>query len=107
MPNRDPTGKKAEFSQRYHAAAHGCQSATAFLMQQLGDNAAGADHKHLRVGLSMTLVDSAAIAQLLMRKGVIGELEYLEALALGAEKELERLTREVHDKTGMTGMTFG
>lgn len=105
--DRDPTGKKAEFTRRYHAAAHGCQSATAFLMQSLGASSAGADQKHLRVGLSMTLVDSAAMAQLLMRKGVITEIEYLEAIAVGAEQELERLTSEVHAKTGMTHLRFG
>ena len=55
----------------------------------------------------MTLVDSAAMAQLLMRKGVITEIEYLEAIAVGAEQELERLTSEVHAKTGMTHLRFG
>lgn len=58
-------------------------------------------------GRARTLVDNAAIARLLMRKGVITEREYLEAVAVGAEEELARLTAEVHAKTGMTNLRFG
>jgi hypothetical protein len=92
---------------RYHAAAHGVQSAIAFEINTFGDKAAGADHKHLRVGLSMTLVDSSSIAMLLMQKGLITEREYLEAIALGAEAELARVTAALQSKTGIAQLRFG
>jgi len=43
--------------------------------------------KHLRVGVNSALVDSAALAELLISKGIITEAEYLEALASAMERE--------------------
>jgi len=94
-------------TKRYFTAAHGVQSAIAFEMQNFGDHAAGADHKHLRVGLSMTLVDNAALGQLLVRKGLITDREYYEAIAVGAERELARVTEALRAKTGIPGLSFG
>lgn len=95
---------KAGAAARYHAAMHGCQSAILFLMNR-GEQLA--TPKHLRVGLSSTLVDTGSMADLLIRKGLITELEYLEAIAAGAERELERLTNEARVLAGTNKLRFG
>lgn len=97
--------KRAELSQRYHAAAHGVQSAIAFQLERTPRSAA-ATPKHLRVGLNMCLVDASAIAKLLIAKGVITEEEYLVAIAEAAEDELARITAQVQSETGLEMITF-
>lgn len=46
--------------------------------------------KHTRVGLNMRACDHAALASVLIEKGVITEEEYLERLRLFANEELAR-----------------
>lgn len=75
---------------RYQAAAHAVQSALAAVLGALGPKAAGADPKHLRTGLNLVMADHGSLADLLIRKGVITEEEYLEAIAAGTEREAER-----------------
>ena len=82
---------------RYAAAMHAMQSGVAF------DEAHGDDSlkpKHLRVGINSCLVDSGALATLLIAKGVITEAEYFEALADGAEREKQRYTEHVNAHYG-------
>lgn len=43
--------------------------------------------KHLRVGVNSAMVDSSALAELLIAKGIITEDEYAEAIAAGMERE--------------------
>ena len=74
---------------RYHAALHGVQSAVAYEIE-MHLTAAAVTPKHLRVGINAAMVDSAAIAGLLIAKGIITESEYYEALANAAEQELAR-----------------
>lgn len=93
--------------ERYEAAMHGVQSSVALDIGKFGDNAAGADHKHLRTGINACLVDSSAVAQLLMGKGVFTEAEYYAALAVAAETELERCTKHMREKTGIPDLRFG
>lgn len=91
-------------SDRYMNAMHGCQSAIAFLIER-GNSLA--TPKHLRVGLSSTLVDTGAMAQLLIHKGVITETEYLTAIAEAAEAELAQLTREAREVARIPNLSFG
>ncbi len=74
---------------RYAAALRGVQSAVAYEIERHPADA-GATPKHLRVGINAAMVDSAAIAGLLIHKGIITESEYYEALAKAAEQELAR-----------------
>lgn len=92
--------------ERYVALMHGCQSAVAFEIESFGDNAAAADHKHLRTGINACLVDSSAMAQLLIRKGVFTEDEYFVALEEAAERELATLTERLREKTGIPNLSF-
>lgn len=94
-------------NQRYMAAMHAVQSAVALDITVSGDNQAGADHKHLRTGINACLVDSSAVAQLLLAKGVFSEEEYFKALADAAELEVQRLTARMRKRTGNDNLSFG
>jgi len=69
---------------RYLAAMHAVQSGVASKMHIDPDDTTP---KHLRVGVNGALVDSSALANLLITKGVISRREYVEALADMAEAE--------------------
>lgn len=92
---------------RYLNAMHAVQSAVALDISVNGDNAAAADHKHLRVGINACLVDSGAVAKLLIARGVFTEDEYMAALAEAAEAEQERMTQHLRRCTGNSAITFG
>lgn len=83
---------------RYRTAMHGMQSGVAMEMEVSQDS--GTTPKHLRVGVNSALVDSSALASLLMKKGLFTEEEYLEALALGAEKERDEYQRKLSTLLG-------
>jgi hypothetical protein len=94
------------WGERYMRAAHGIQSAIAFLMNR-GPRFAGVEPKHLRVGIDTSKAEFGALAELLIRKGVITEGEYVEAMTTGLERELERYTEEARRETGLPNITFG
>lgn len=72
---------------RYHRALHAMQSGVATEMQ-IPNTAAATEPKHLRVGLNSTFISHAAIAKLLLDKGVITQDELDAALADAAESEV-------------------
>jgi hypothetical protein len=87
-----------QYQERYAVAAHAMQSGVKATMQM--ENAAGLDApdsifesahspKHLRVGVNSMMVDSSALALLLIEKGVITKLEYAKAIAEGMENEVK------------------
>lgn len=76
---------------RYQQALHGVQSAVAY---EIGAGVStDTTLKHLRVGVNSSLVDSSALAKLLMEKGLFSYREYAEALATAAEDELARYAK--------------
>ena len=80
----DDDAKK--LTQRYLAACHAMQTAV-LIDQTLNHNES---EKHLRVGINSALVDHGALVGLLVKKGIITDLEYRKALAEGMEAEVER-----------------
>lgn len=48
------------------------------------------DPKLLRTGINMAMCDHAALARLLIQKGVITHEEYVEAITAEANREVER-----------------
>jgi len=87
------TEKWRDLGLTYEQAAHGMQTAVAFeIEQQRGDdpNTRSTSPKHLRVGINARAVDHAALAYILIRKGIITEAEYLEELRLAMNDELAR-----------------
>lgn len=71
---------------RYMRALHAMQSG---IKQAMEIGATSTEPKHLRVGVSSALIDSAAIASLLIKKGIITELEYRTELADLVEDEVK------------------
>lgn len=76
---------------RYTAAMHAVQSAIAIEISTLGDNGAGADSKHLRVGINSAMAEHSAIVGLLIEKGVFTADQYYEAVVKAAEREAENM----------------
>ena len=86
-----------EQRQRYDAAAHGMQTGVAF------DQANGSkdgEPKHLRVGVNSAMVETAALARLLIAKGVIAEHDYCEAVVSGMEAERGHYEARLRAKYG-------
>jgi len=75
--------------ERYKAAMHAVQTAIRLEIETKGEQGAGATPKHLRLGINSALVDSGALARLLMQKGIITREEHLEMLAKVAEEEVK------------------
>lgn len=71
--------------ERYMAACHAMQSGVAFTMEKEPKQV---DPKHLRVGVNAAMSDTAAIAELLVAKGVFTEDELWKALADKMEEEV-------------------
>ncbi len=88
-------------SQRYEAALHAIQTGVKFDIEKAGENAAGADPKHLRTGVNSAFVSIAAIEKLLIAKGIITPEEWGKAIADSAEKEKERYVNHIKDKYGI------
>lgn len=91
--------KVDEFRERYLAAMHAVQTGVKFLS---GLEGGGSDltPQQLRVGINSALVDSGALATLLMNKGIMTKEEYFEAIAVAAEQERERYREEIKERTG-------
>lgn len=81
---------------RYEAAAHAMQSGVA------ADQSSGGreSHKHLRVGINSAMVETSAIGQLLMAKGIVSADEYAEAIVAGMEAEVLRYQQLLSDRYG-------
>lgn len=97
---------KPELVKRYNRAMHAVQSATAYEISAFGFNSASADPKSLRVGINSAMVETHALASLLMEKGVFTEEEYLTSLVNCAEAEKKRMTERVRERTGNPNITF-
>ena len=86
-----------ESQARYRAAMHAVQSGVAAKMEYDGGETSP---KQLRVGVNSAMVEFGALAGLLMRKGVISEEEFHEALADAAEAEQRLYERWLSERTG-------
>lgn len=75
-----------KLADEYKALCHAMQTGVAFTMEK---EPAETAPKHLRTGVNSALVDSSALACLLMKKGIITEREYYEALRDGMAAEVE------------------
>lgn len=82
---------------RYRALAHAIQSGVAMEMNY---DKTSTTPKHLRVGVNMAMVEHAALADLLMRKGLITEAEYSDALIQGLEREVAAYEKRLSEMLG-------
>lgn len=56
--------------------------------------------KHLRVGVNSALCDASAIGALLIKKGIITELEYYTAITEEMEREKARYENRIREWFG-------
>lgn len=90
--------------ERYKSALRKVQSGIAHSMSLNGDSSS--EHKHLRVGIDSAHISDAALVKLLVRKGVITDLEYATELADEAEREVARNETKLSERLG-TNVTLG
>lgn len=83
--------------ERYQAAAHKMQSGVAAKLPLQPDETTP---KHLRVGVNSAMVETSALAKLLLDKGVFTRSEYMEAVADGMEAEAGRYQEELEQLLG-------
>lgn len=91
---------------RYMAAAHAIQSAIAYLRSRdiaggLPEERRSTGPKHLRVGVDMMKAEQAALAKLLIDRGVFTLPEYEEAITVALEVEADRYTAEARKLGGL------
>lgn len=70
----------------YGQALHGVQTGIKFEMET--GQSQDTEPKHLRVGVNAAMTEHAALAFLLIKKGVITKEEYIEELRLAMNQEL-------------------
>ncbi|SNS53577.1 hypothetical protein SAMN06295912_108134 [Sphingomonas laterariae] len=89
--------KQADYQERVRKLGHALQSGVA------ADHSLGSEDgspKHLRVGVNMALVEGAAIAQLLIGKGLVSEDEWQAAHIIALEREVESYRRSLSERLG-------
>lgn len=79
------------------AHQHACMSGARFALEA---GTASNEPKHVRNGIDSALVSCAAMFNLLKKKGIITEIEYLEAMAEAWETEHRRYEKELSDHYG-------
>lgn len=85
-------------SKRYLRAVHAMQAGVSTLISF--KECRSIEPKHLRVGINSALVESSALAKLLIDKGVITMDEYENAMADAMEKEVRRYEEIIKKLTG-------
>ena len=75
--------------QRYRKALHKMQSAIAWLIHHSDGQYKGASPKHLRVGINSLKAEQAALAHMLIERGLFTLKEYQEAMTVALEHEAE------------------
>jgi len=87
---------------RYARAMHAIQSGVAIQMTLVEQGSVEGETapKHLRVGVNSALLNDSALAGLLIAKGVITKLEYVEAVTVEAEKEQAEYEKKLQEQMG-------
>jgi hypothetical protein len=83
--------------QEYMALAHAMQTGVKMLLQYDQDIA---DPKHVRVGINSAMVNDAALARLLMEKGVFTEIEYHRAVRDAMRREVQDYEADLSQRLG-------
>lgn len=94
---KDPDAPKNNLS--YIDAAHGVQAGVSLFMER---DPALVSPKHLRVGVDSCMVNDAALARLLIKKGLFTAEEYMEEVRLEMNRELDRSEARATELLGTT-----
>lgn len=81
-----------EKRERYVALCHAMQTGVAYKLEK---DPSDTTPKHLRVGINSALVQDSALALLLMKKGIITEDEYFDAVNEAMEREVKEYREEL------------
>ena len=95
--------RKQELIKRIHAAQHACMTGAGYYLEK---DPKVANAKHVRNGLDSAMVQHSAAVQLLIKKGIITEEEYLVEMAEAFETEKARYEKEL-SKLHNTNITLG
>lgn len=87
---------------KYRDLAHAMQTGVAIKMEY---DASETSPKHLRVGVNSAMCESAALARLLIDKGVITSEEYEQTITAEMAREVERYQKWLADR-GLTNVTL-
>lgn len=87
----------AELTREYHQLAHAMQSGVA---AEMTHHPQPTEPKHLRTGINSSLVNSSALGKLLIDKGLITELEYVQAMRDGMAEEVQRYEQRLTEHYG-------
>ena len=82
----------------YEDAMHGMQAG---VQLEISRGCEDTEPKHLRVGVNSAMVNDAALARLLIKKGLFTETEYAEEVRLEANRELDRYEDRLREKYGI------
>ncbi|MHC5779709.1 hypothetical protein [Nostoc sp.] len=63
--------------------------------------------KHLRVGVNSTMVETGALAKLLMQKGVFTEEEYYQTLVQSMQNEVNLYKEWLRERLGNANIELG
>lgn len=77
-----------------------CHAVQAGVAMEMHHNPAPTDPKHLRTGVNIAMCDSAALAGLLIAKGVITDEEYATACRDKMRAEVEAYEQRLSDRLG-------
>lgn len=86
-----------KFNEEYARLAHAIQSAVALSHTR---GSPDGSPKHLRTGVNLAMCDIGSIGRLLVRKGVVTEAEYFEAVLDGLRRELDTYEQQYGVKFG-------
>jgi len=87
----------AQLAEEYHQLAHAMQSGVA---AEMNHHPQPTEPKHLRTGINSSLVNSSALGKLLIDKGLITELEYIQAIRDGMAEEVQRYEQRLSEHYG-------
>lgn len=96
MNDTEQTQFNAEV-QRYNSLIHAMQTGVKFSHEH---GSTDGSPKHLRVGVNSAMCEAGAILHLLIEKGILTKLEYVQALNAKLEQEVNNYRQIVSDTTG-------
>jgi hypothetical protein len=106
----DETEKLNDLQNQYEANLHAMQSGVAMVLEldrkdrkENGETSV----KHLRTGVNSALMDAAALAELLIAKGIFTKIEYYEALVTVTARDVESYRRVIADRMNVPVDTIG
>lgn len=98
-----------KLAERYQAALHAVQSGVAIVIgldnkdtglnwDSPGQLQGSAGAKHLRTGLNAAMCDHGALVDLLIKKGLITDEEYVRAITIKLEEEVHIHEAEIEER---------